>query len=212
MSRTPGIAPTDAVVGVVDAAVAGAGESTRPLRADAKRNREQLIAAARTAFTERGSEASLEDIARRAGVGVGTLYRHFPSRQALIEAVYVDEVEALCASAGDEVSGTSWDALVRWFNGFVDYVATKRALLDEMVATIGQDAQIFRTCHEAITSAGAPLLDRAQADGFVRPDVEFMDVLRLVGGVTTLRHGTAEDVRRVLALALDGLRYRPESG
>ncbi len=118
--------------------------SVRPQRADAQRNRATLVAAAREVFTERGSEASLEEIARRAGVGVGTLYRHFPTRQALIEAVYVEEVEALCRSAADAVDGSSWDALVRWFNRFVDYVATKKALVEEMMATIGQDAQVFR--------------------------------------------------------------------
>lgn len=189
------------------AAPPAADEVARPLRADAKRNREQLVAAARTAFTEHGSAASLEDIARRAGVGVGTLYRHFPSRQDLVEAVYVDEVEALCRSAADEVDGSSWDALVHWFNRFVDYVATKRALVDEMVATIGQDARIFRTCHDAIFDAGNPLLERAKDDGFVRPDVEWMDVIRMVSGVTMIKHAAPDDIRRVLAMALDGLRY-----
>jgi AcrR family transcriptional regulator len=186
-----------------------APERERPLRADAQRNREQLITAARAAFTERGSAASLEDIARRAHVGVGTLYRHFPTRQALVESVYVGEVEALCRSASDEVDGTSWDALVHWFNRFVDYVTTKRALVDEMMATIGQDAQIFRSCHDAITSAGQPLLDRAKQDGFVRDDVEFMDVIRMVSGITMIKNAAPDDIRRVLAMALDGLRYRP---
>jgi AcrR family transcriptional regulator len=184
-------------------------ECARPLRADAKRNREQLLAAARDAFTERGSAASLEDIARRACVGVGTLYRHFPTRQDLVEAVYVEEVETLCRSANDYADEPSWDALVLWFNRFVDYVATKRALVDEMVATIGQDAQVFRSCHEAIFAAGQPLLDRAKKDGVVRPDVEFADVIRLVSGVTMIKYATPEDIRRVLAMALDGLRYRP---
>jgi AcrR family transcriptional regulator len=190
-------------------AVRPASDAERPMRADAKRNREQLLAAARAAFTERGSDASLEDIARRAGVGVGTLYRHFPTRQALVEAVYVEEVEALCRSAADEVDGSSWDALVQWFNRFVDYVATKRALIDEMIATIGQDARIFRSCHDAIFTAGEPLLNRAKADGFVRPDVEFMDAIRIVSGITMLKHGTPDEIRRVLGVALDGLRYRP---
>jgi AcrR family transcriptional regulator len=184
-------------------------ECGRPLRADAKRNRDLLIAAARAAFTERGSEASLEDIARRAGVGVGTLYRHFPNRQALVEAVYVEEVEALCRSAADGVDGSSWDALIRWFDRFVDYVATKRALIDEMVATIGQDAAVFRACHDAIFGAGEPLLERAKQDGFVRADVEFMDVIRMVSGISMIKHATADDIRRVLNMALDGLRYRP---
>jgi AcrR family transcriptional regulator len=198
-------------VGRSSSTAAAAAPSTadveRPLRADAKRNREQLIATARTAFTEHGSAASLEDIARRAGVGVGTLYRHFPTRQALIEAVYVDEVEALCRSAADEVDGSSWDALVHWFNRFVDYVATKRALVDEMVATLGQDARIFRTCHDAIFAAGGPLLQRAMDDGFVRPDVEWMDVIRMVSGITMIKNSTPDEIRRVLAIAMDGLRF-----
>jgi len=185
------------------------GAVARPLRADAQRNRSALIAAARTLFTERGSEASLEEIARRAGVGVGTLYRHFPSRQDLIEAVYVEEVEALCRSAEDFAGGSSWDALVRWFDRFVDYVATKKALLEELVATIGQDAPVFRACHEAIFAAGRPLLDRAKRDGVVRPEVEFIDVIRMVSGVTMIRNADPADIRRVLAMALDGLRYRP---
>jgi len=180
----------------------------RPLRADAKRNREQLLAAAREAFTERGSSASLEDIARRAGVGVGTLYRHFPTRQDLVEAVYVDEVEALCRSAGEGGEGSSWAALVRWFDRFVDYVSTKRALIDEMVATIGQTAPVFRTCHDAIFAAGEPLLQQAKDDGYVRPDVAFTDAIRIVSGISMIKNAQPADVRRILAVALDGLRYR----
>lgn len=195
--------------GTRDGAVDPAARAVaRPQRADAQRNRATLIAAARTAFTERGSEASLEEIARRAGVGVGTLYRHFPTRQDLIEAVYVEEVEALCRSAEDFNDGSSWDALVHWFDRFVDYVATKKALLEELMATIGQDAQVFRTCHDAIFAAGQPLLDRAKQDGVVRPEVEFIDVIRMVSGVTMIRNAQPEDIRRVLAMALDGLRYK----
>jgi AcrR family transcriptional regulator len=208
VARSPGT--TDATrPAAVDPTVREVG---RPLRADAQRNRATLIAAAREVFTERGSDASLEEIARRAEVGVGTLYRHFPARQDLIEAVYVEEVEALCRSAEDEVDGSSWDALVRWFNRFVDYVATKKALVEEMMATIGQDAQVFRTCHDAIFAAGQPLLDRAKHDGVVRPDVEFTDVIRMVGGITMMRNAQPEDVRRVLAMALDGLRYQGPTG
>lgn len=210
MTRTSGTASTERATGATgdtghDGAPVACG---RPLRADAQRNRNALMAAARDAFTERGSEASLEDIARRAGVGVGTLYRHFPTRQDLIEAVYVDEVESLCRSAGGDETATSWDALVQWFDRFVDYVATKRALIDEMVATIGMDAPVFRTCHEAIFAAGEPLLAQAQADGLVRPDVTFSEAIRIVSGVSMIRHSTPEEIRRVLALALDGLRYR----
>jgi AcrR family transcriptional regulator len=179
------------------------------MRADAARNRRCLLDAARTAFTEKGSSASLEDIARRAGVGVGTLYRHFPTRQALIEAVYVGEVEDLCRSAQDLSGLAPWDALVAWFDRFVEYVGTKQALAEELISTIGAEADVFRTCHAAIGDAGEPLLAAAQAAGVVRPDVEFFDVLRLVAGVTMLKNSTPGEIRRVLAVALDGLRYRP---
>src|SRR3954464_11471458 len=90
----------------------------RPKRADARRNYDALVAAARAAFTERDQSASLEDIARRAGVGIGTLYRHFPTRSDLIEAVYVEEVEALARSAEDVTELEPWEALVKWLHGF----------------------------------------------------------------------------------------------
>src|SRR5215216_727997 len=101
--------------------------SKRPKRADALRNYEKLVAAAREAFTEADRSASLEDIARRAGVGIGTLYRNFPTRADLVEAVYVDEVEALSRRA-DELARQleAWDALTAWLRGFVGYVATKQ--------------------------------------------------------------------------------------
>jgi AcrR family transcriptional regulator len=204
VGRSPETASAERIVGV-DTLDRQCG---RPLRADAKRNRELLIAAARAAFTERGADASLEDIARRAEVGVGTLYRHFPNRQALLEAVYVEEVEALCRSAEDFSGESSWDALIHWFNRFVDYVATKHALVDEMLTTVSRDAPVFRTCHEAIFTAGEPLLERAKADGAVRPDIEFVDVIRMVSGVTMIKNASTDDIRRVLAVALDGLRYR----
>lgn len=181
----------------------------RALRADAQRNRDRLLTAAKGVFTERGSDASLEEIARRAGVGVGTLYRHFPTRQDLIEAVYVEEVQALCRSAADDIHASSWDALARWFHRFVDYVATKRALAQELMAAVGGDAPVFRACHDAIAAAGEPLLERAKADGVVRADVDFSDVLRMVSGITMIRNAEPADIRRVLTVALDGLRYRP---
>jgi AcrR family transcriptional regulator len=204
-----GRSPAPAEAEPLEAVAALDASGARPMRADAKRNRELLIAAARAAFTEKGAGASLEDIARRAEVGVGTLYRHFPTRQDLLEGVYVEEVQALCRSAADFAGESAWDALVHWFDRFVDYVATKHALVDEMLATVTKDAPVFRTCHEAIFAAGEPLLARAKAEGVVRPDVEFVDVIRLVSGVTMIKNASTEDVRRVLMVALDGLRYRP---
>jgi AcrR family transcriptional regulator len=201
------MARTSTATAPADAGVDAERGCGRPLRADAKRNRDQLLKAARSAFTERGTDASLEDIARRASVGVGTLYRHFPTRQDLVEAVYVEEVEALCRSAG-EGAADPWEALVSWFDRFVDYVATKKALINELSATIGVDAPVFKTCHAAISEAGEPLLERAKAAGQVRPDVQFMDVLRLVSGVTMIRNAEPDEIRRLLRIALDGLRYR----
>ena len=115
----------------------------RPLRADARRNYEKLLAAGRDAFTEEGSSASLEEIARRAGVGIGTLYRHFPTRQALLEAVYVEEMDALCRSAEDLRDREPWDALVAWLHRFVDYVATKEALAQELFTYVDREADVF---------------------------------------------------------------------
>ncbi|SCL37277.1 transcriptional regulator, TetR family [Micromonospora rhizosphaerae] len=174
----------------------------RPKRADARRNYEALVAAAREAFGERGTSASLEDIARRARVGIGTLYRHFPTRRELLEAVYVDEVEALCRSAAELADLPPWDAFVAWINRFVAYVATKRALAEELV-----DSEVFRGCRTAIYAAGEPMLRRAQAAGVARPDATFDDVLRLLSGITTAQFTEPGQRDRVLVFALDGLRY-----
>lgn len=182
----------------------------RPKRADARRNYEKLIEAARQEFTESGPEASLENIARRAGVGIGTLYRHFPNRQDLLEATYLEEVEALCASAGEFAELEPWDALVGWLNRFAGYASTKKALSAELLATIGMESEIFSMCHAAIFTAGEPLLARAQAAGAVRPDVTFSDVVRLVSGILMVRFAEPEQINRVLAVALDGLRYQPD--
>src|SRR4051794_22345606 len=114
--------------------------SLRPKRADAARNFDALIGAARAAFTESGNQASLEDIARRAGVGIGTLYRNFPNRQALLEAVYLEEVDAICNAAGDLSGREPWDALVTWLNNFFEYAATKKALFAELTAYLDVDA------------------------------------------------------------------------
>jgi AcrR family transcriptional regulator len=180
----------------------------RPMRADARRNYDTLIAAAREAFTERDRSASLEDIARRAGVGIGTLYRHFPTRADLIEAVYVEEVEALCRSAADLTEAPPWDALVGWLRRFIGYVATKQALADELFAVTDRDAELFKSCRAAFYGAGEPLLRRAQEAGAVRPDVSIDDVVQMVGGIAKIQATDPATVERILSVALDGLRYR----
>ena len=179
----------------------------RPQRADARRNYEKLVSAAREAFAEDGTSASLEDIARRAHVGIGTLYRHFPTRQHLLEAVYLDEVEAICRSAADLADLEPWDALVTWLRQFVGFAATKRALAQEMLGTIGSDAEVFRTCRVAISSAGDELLGRAQAAGAVRADASFIDIARLLGGIASI-DSDPEQIERILDIVIDGLRYQ----
>jgi AcrR family transcriptional regulator len=181
--------------------------SRRPKRADARRNYDQLIAAAREAFTERDRSASLEDIAGRAGVGIGTLYRHFPTRGDLIEAVYVEEVEALCRSAEDVRSAEPWDALVGWLRRFVAYVATKQALAEELFAA-NRDAEVFKSCRDALYGAGEPLVKRAQDAGAVRPDISIDEVVQMVGGIAKIQAVDAAGIDRILSVALDGLRYR----
>jgi AcrR family transcriptional regulator len=182
--------------------------SQRPRRADALRNYEKLVLAAREAFAEDGTSASLEDIARRAQVGIGTLYRHFPTRQHLLEAVYVDEVEAICRSAADLADLPPWDALVAWLRQFVGFAAAKRAIAQEMLATIGSDAAVFRTCRDVIGTAGDGLLGRAQAAGAARPDASFIDIGRLLGGIASIQ-SDPEQIERILDIVIDGLRVQP---
>jgi AcrR family transcriptional regulator len=182
-----------------------------PKRADARRNYERVLNAAREAFAEGGEETALEEIARRAGVGIGTLYRHFPSRQALLEALYVKELDEVCRSAAELVTADPWDALRLWFERLIDYLATKRALAEQLSNYLDPDAALFKECRGALYAAGEPLLDRAQEAGVVRADVEFSDVLQMVVGITKIPATEPGQVERVLRVALDGLRYRPQA-
>jgi AcrR family transcriptional regulator len=181
---------------------------TRPKRADARKNYDQLIAAARQAFKERDRSASLEEIARRAGVGIGTLYRHFPTRADLIQAVYVEEVEALARSAEDVTELDPWGGLIEWLHGFVGYIATKQALADELFAAAEKKADVFANCRAALHDAGDPLLKRAQEAGEVRADTQIDDVIRMVGAIAKMPAAQPGEIERVLDLALDGLRVR----
>src|SRR5262245_31327670 len=155
----------------------------RPKRADARRNYDKVVAAARDAFAERGEATSLEEIARRAGVGIGTLYRNFPNRQALLEAVYVDEVETLCRSATELESLPPWDAFSAWVHRLAGYLATKQALAHELLEYLDRDAPLFTTCRASLVTAGEPLLARAQHARAVRADTNFWDIIQMVGAV-----------------------------
>jgi AcrR family transcriptional regulator len=174
---------------------------TRPHRADARRNFDALLAAARDAFNRDGIDVALEDIARQAGVGIGTLYRNFPTRSDLVEAVYVSEIEELLHAARDAMTREPWDALETWLRRFSGYVATKLAMLQGL----NKDSEMFRTCRAAMYQAASPLFERAQAAGEVRTDTTLDDVLRLISGVTGSHYESDEQRERVLALALDAI-------
>lgn len=179
-------------------------DARRPRRADARRNYDALVAAARAAFAEAGAGAPLDDIARRAEVGIGTLYRNFPTRDDLIEAVYVDEIASLVDAAEAASSLEPFDALAAWLDRFVLYVGTKRALLEGL----NRDKAVFLQCREVMYEAGAPLLARAQQAGAVRDDVAIADVVKLVSGVAAVAVDDDAQQRRLIDLAVDGLRAR----
>jgi AcrR family transcriptional regulator len=180
---------------------------SRPKRADARRNYEKVLSAARAAFAEGGEATSLEEIARRAGVGIGTLYRHFPNRQALLEAVYVDEVEDACRCAADLDDAEPWEALNGWFESLIGYLATKRALAAELLNYMDKDAPLFQVCRASLFEAGEPLLKRAQDAGVVRPDVTIGDVIQMMAGIGKIPSTDPAQLEHILRIALDGLRY-----
>src|SRR4051795_6758554 len=159
---------------------------SRPKRADARRNYDKVLAAAREAFAEGGESTALEEIARRAGVGIGTLYRHFPNRQALVEALYVGEVEEVCRTAEQLEAADPWEAFETWLERVVAYIGTKRALAAELMNFLDPDALLFKTCRESLYAAGEPLLKHAQDAGVVRPDVTIADVMQMVIAIAKL--------------------------
>ena len=186
----------------------------RPMRADAQRNYTKLLDAASAAFLEHGADdVSLEEIARRAGVGIGTLYRHFPTRQALLEAVYRDQVELLEARA-EELLKTEppGAALADWLRALMKFSSTKHTLTSALLAGLGKDSELLSSCSKVIRGAADALLARAQEAGVVRPDADSGDVIRLVHAVNiATQRGPADPglADRMLALILDGLRPQP---
>ena len=182
----------------------------RPKRADAQRNYDKVVAAAREAFTESGAETSLEGIARRAGVGIGTLYRNFPNRQALLEAVYVDELEALCRSAADIDTSDPFEALRLWLRRFVEYMETKHALAAEMLDYVDRQYPLFSDCRRALFASGQPFLDRAQAAEVVRADTDLAEIIQLFGQIAKIPSADPAQIEHIFVIALDGLRRRTD--
>jgi AcrR family transcriptional regulator len=184
-----------------------AEEAAPRLRADAARNRAKLIDVAREVFSTHGGDASLEQIAKTAGVGIGTLYRHFPSRLDLLEAVYRDEVDVLRETAEKVVPNhPPVDALELWLVAFVDYAATKRHIITELVDAIGRESALMTHSREVIYGTAGRLLTSAQEAGEIRADVTSEDVLRLVGGCTMMPNFDRAQTRRILTVVMDGLR------
>ncbi|WP_437566055.1 TetR/AcrR family transcriptional regulator [Sorangium sp. So ce542] len=198
--------PPSAGASEPSSAVAGASEPQRPLRADARRNRERLLAAADAVFTERGADASLEDVARRAGVGIGTLYRHFPTREALLVATVEDQLHALArktqALAGSASPG---DALSEFIAAFVEHASTYRGL----AASLGVAFHGGSPACCAASEAASHLLSLAQAAGEIRRDIDLDDIVSLVTAIALAAQQPPEGparAQRLLATFLAGLR------
>jgi AcrR family transcriptional regulator len=182
----------------------------RAPRKDATRNRELLLAAAGEVYAERGVEASLEEIARRAGVGIGTLYRHFPNRDAMNEAVYRREVETLCDDAELLLRDNApVDALSKWMRQFAGYVARKRGMAMALKSALGADNELFSYSHRRIREAIGSLVTAASASGAIRDDVDSEDLLRAMSGIcmATDTPDWAQRTHRLVDLLVDGLRY-----
>ena len=195
-------------------APAGSRFPDRPLRADAVRNRELLITTAAAAFSAHGAEVPLEDIARQAGVGIGTLYRHFPTRDSLVEAVYRHEVDVLVERADQLLETLAPDqALQEWMQLFVRHVATKRGMLSVLKPMLSSNASFFAQTKGRATAAATKLLQAGVAAGTIRADIDGGDLLRAVGGIcmsTDQERSDASD--RLVGLLFDGLRQGAAAG
>jgi AcrR family transcriptional regulator len=186
-------------------------DHTRGLRADARRNRQRLLEVAVRAFSERGADASLEGIAREAGVGIGTLYRHFPTREALIEAAYRNELARVCDNTTELLAEFPPDKAMRvWMDRFVDYLITKDGLAEALRAVVASGADPYAESLDRISTAIGTLLHAGADAGVLRSDVDPLDVGFSLGGVLLVTSGTGQRDRagRMLDLLLDGLRYR----
>jgi AcrR family transcriptional regulator len=196
---------------VTEDAAAGAA---RPLRRDAQRNRERIIAAAREVFATRGFAATLDDVAHHAGVGVGTVYRRFPTKEALVQALFADRLADVIALGEQALAEPSaWDGLVLLLTRSARMHAADRGLRDA-VLSVGK--LHLAELKDRITTLAGQVVDRAKAEGTLRPDVEQTDIpiiLAMVSEVAGCSPGTRPDAyERYLTLIIDGLRARPGSG
>ena len=181
--------------------------AARPMRADAKRNYELLVTAARKVFDQEGGGASMEAIAKEAGVGIGTLYRHFPKRIDVVEAVYVDDVDEL-ETVARTVSAElePWPAFVTWLEAFVRYAMGKKRFMNELHEAFEKDPALRSASRERIEGALGLVLTRAQEAGVVRTDVDASDVMQLIGSMCMSATLTTDQSERLLVMIEDGLR------
>lgn len=182
----------------------------KPLRADAQRNRDRLVEVAAQMFASDGVDASLEEIAKRAGVGIGTLYRHFPTREHLVEVVYRREVEGLCHAAEDLAREHPADvALELWMQRFVDYIATKRGLATSLRLLLTANSTLFSDTSGRVSGAMRSLVQAAAAAGKIRADVDSSDVMHALGGIYSAPNTPdwRERSGRLVKLLMDGLRF-----
>jgi AcrR family transcriptional regulator len=191
------------------AADAKAPVAARKPRADAQRNRDVLLEAAKAAFAQMGPEASLEEIARRADVGIGTLYRHFPTRDAIVEAVYRREVQQLADAAPRLAESLApAEALRAWMRVFVDYIAAKKVIAPALKSLVGADSALYADSSARINGAIGVLVERARASGDIRPDADPADLLRALVGFAYVNSAPdwEASARRLIDLLIDGLR------
>ncbi|MCP3380696.1 MULTISPECIES: TetR/AcrR family transcriptional regulator [unclassified Bradyrhizobium] len=187
-------------------------DQTRKPRADAVRNRERVLEAAKLVFNAGGPEASLEAVAKRAGVGIGTLYRHFPTREDLFEAVYRREVEQLSELAEQLKNAKDpVDALRRWLGSTVEFVATKKGMSAALALTFQSSSELAAFSMDRLTRAVGSLLDRAVAAGQMRADISPEDLFRALIGMCYMHDqpGWQSSVLRTLDVFVDGLRVQP---
>ena len=177
-------------------------DDRRPRRTDARRNFDAILAAAAAAYAELGAGVAMDEIARRAGVGIATLYRNFPTRTALMEAVYLAAVHELVSYGETIQESDPWEALRAWLEKFVDFMKTKHPL----VTVLTETSVVYLPTSEAIYRIADPLVDRARAAGEVRPDLSADDVMRVIFAVTGGIYRDGPQRRRVLEIVLDGMR------
>ncbi|MBE1467243.1 TetR/AcrR family transcriptional regulator [Kibdelosporangium phytohabitans] len=184
--------------------------SSRPLRVDAQRNKDRLVEVAAQAFSHDGAETTLESIAKAAGVGIGTLYRHFPTREALVDAVYRNELTRLTDAVGRLLATMEPDAALRaWMDHFIEYMTAKQGMGDALKALIASGGTPYSETRQRLTGALKLLLDASVAAGKIRQDISPWDMVVAMSGIAMAGYQSEhEQVGRLLDLLMDGLRHR----